>query len=230
MKDCCGGYGKHLMACERKLAQGTERAAKDVRLPGKVNVVLGSEPLLPHSVEVQHNWTDAELYPHSSFTFKPAQPLPVKPGAKRKEKSKEAESESEEDDEYSSSEDEEEVLNLDAPSGKTVMELLAEKEAQGERAEQPKARANPLGEGLIKTAPPKEGSPSLKTGEEGGGARDEAMEMALRIKDPKIQATMARALNTTRLGTTGSKDSDSTKDEEEEERVSAKEGARKEEG
>jgi hypothetical protein len=63
----------------------------------------------------------------------------------------------------------------------------------------------------------------LKTGEEGGGARDEAMEMALRIKDPKIQATVARALNTTRLGTTGSKDSDSTTDEEEEERVSAKE-------
>jgi hypothetical protein len=118
---------------------------------------------------------------------------------------------------------EDEVLNLDAPSGKTVMELLAEKEAQGERAEQQKARANPLGEGLIKTAPPKEGSPSLKTGEEGGGARDEAMEMALRIKDPKIQATVARALNTTRLGTTGSKDSDSTTDEEEEERVSAKE-------
>jgi hypothetical protein len=34
---------------------------------------------------------------------------------------------------------------------------------------------------------------------------------------------VARALNTTRLGTTGSKDSDSTTDEEEEERVSAKE-------
>jgi hypothetical protein len=73
-------------------------------------VVLGSEPLLPHSVKVQHNWTDAELYPHSSFTFKPAQPLPVKPGAKRKERSENAESESEEDDEYSSSEDEGEVF------------------------------------------------------------------------------------------------------------------------
>jgi hypothetical protein len=47
--------------------------------------------------------------------------------------------------------------------------------------------------------------------------------MAWRIKDPKIQATVARALNTTRLGTTGSKDSDSMTDEEEEERVSAKE-------
>jgi hypothetical protein len=98
------------MPCERKLAQDTERAAKDVRVQGKVNVVLGSEPLLPHSVEVQHNWTDAELYPHSSFTFKPAQPLPVKQGAKRKERSKDVESESEEDDEYSSCEDEGEVF------------------------------------------------------------------------------------------------------------------------
>jgi hypothetical protein len=107
---CCGGYGKHLTACEQKLAQDKERAPKDVRPQGKVNVVLGSEPLLPHSVEVQHNWTDAELYPHSSFTFKPAQPLPVKQGAKRKEKSKDAKSELEEDDEYSSSEDEGEVF------------------------------------------------------------------------------------------------------------------------
>jgi hypothetical protein len=50
-------------------------------------------------------------------------------------------------------------VNLDAPSEKTVMELLAEKEARGEQTEQPKARANPLGEGLIKTAPPFEVSP-----------------------------------------------------------------------
>jgi hypothetical protein len=98
------------MACERKLAQDTERRAKDVCLQSKVNVVLGSEPLLPHSVKVQHNWTDAELYPHSSFTFEPAQSLPVKPGTKRKERSKDEESESEEDNEYSSSEDEEEVF------------------------------------------------------------------------------------------------------------------------
>jgi hypothetical protein len=42
---------------------------------------------------------------------------------------------------------EEEVLNLDAPSGKTVMELLVEKKAQGEGAEPPKAGVNPLGEG-----------------------------------------------------------------------------------
>jgi hypothetical protein len=118
---------------------------------------------------------------------------------------------------------EDEVLNLDAPSEKTVMELLAEKEARGEQTEQPKARANPLGEGLIKTAPPLQVSPSLKAGTEGGSAQDEAMEMALRIKAPKIQATVARALNTTRLGTTGSKDSDSLTDEEEKERVSAKE-------
>jgi hypothetical protein len=97
-------------ACEQKLAQDKERAPEDVRPQGKVNVVLGSEPLLPHSVEVQHNWTDAELYSHSSFTFKPAQPLPVKQGANRKERSKEAESESEEDDEYSSFENEGEVF------------------------------------------------------------------------------------------------------------------------
>jgi hypothetical protein len=80
----------------------------------------------------------------------------------------------------------EEVSNLDAPSGKTVMELLAEREAQGERAEQPKAGANPLGEGLVKAVLPKEVSPSLKTGEEGEGALDEAMKMAMRIKDPTI--------------------------------------------
>jgi hypothetical protein len=113
-KDCCGGYDNHLMACERQFTRDTERATKDVRLPGKVNVVLGSEPLVPHSIEVQHNWTDAELYPHSPFTFKPAQPLPVKPGAKRKERPKDIESESEEDDEYSSSEDEGEVFSRGA--------------------------------------------------------------------------------------------------------------------
>jgi hypothetical protein len=51
-KDCCGGYDNHLMACERQFTRDTERATKDVRLPGKVNVVLGSEPLVPHSIEV----------------------------------------------------------------------------------------------------------------------------------------------------------------------------------
>jgi hypothetical protein len=58
---CCGGYGKHLTECESKLVQGTERAVMDVRPRGKVNVVLGFEPLLRHSVEVQHNWTDVGL-------------------------------------------------------------------------------------------------------------------------------------------------------------------------
>jgi hypothetical protein len=77
---------------------------------------------------------------------------------------------------------EEEVLNLDAPSGKMVMKLLAEKEAQGERAEPPKAGVNPLGEGLVKTAPPKGVSPSLKTGKEGESAPDEAMEMARQFR------------------------------------------------
>jgi hypothetical protein len=87
---------------------------------------------------------------------------------------------------------EEEVLNLDAPLGKTVMELLAEKEAQRARAEPPKAGINPLGEGLSKTAPPKGVRPSLKTGKEQESEPDEAMEMALKIKDPAIQARVTR--------------------------------------
>jgi hypothetical protein len=52
--------------------QGTR--ARGRARKGGINVVTGSEPILPHSVEVQNNWTDAELYPHSSFTFKSAQP------------------------------------------------------------------------------------------------------------------------------------------------------------
>jgi hypothetical protein len=118
---------------------------------------------------------------------------------------------------------EEEVVNLDAPSGKTVMELLAKREAQGKREEQPKLGAGPLGEGLVKTALPKEVSPSLKTGKEGKGVPDSAMEMALKIKDPIIQANVACTLHLTRTGATGSKDSDSTTEDKEEERVSAKE-------
>jgi hypothetical protein len=98
---CCGGNWKYLTTCHQKLISNTRDAPHDGRPRGKVYVVLGEEPLLPHSVEVQHNWTDAELYLHSSFTFKPAQPLPVKQGAKRKERLKEVESESDEDDEYS---------------------------------------------------------------------------------------------------------------------------------
>jgi hypothetical protein len=61
-------------------------------------------------VEVQNKWTNAELYPHSSFTFKPAQPTPAEQGTKRNESAKEVESESKDDDEYSSSEDEGEVF------------------------------------------------------------------------------------------------------------------------
>jgi hypothetical protein len=76
---------------------------------------------------------------------------------------------------------------------------------------------------LVKTALSKEVSLFLKTGKEGEGAPDEAMEMALRIKDPAIQARVARVLNTARRGCTGFKDSDSTTEEDEEERVSAKE-------
>jgi hypothetical protein len=69
---CCGGNRKHLTTCHQELVPDTKDAPHDESPRGKVNVVLGEEPLLPHSVEVQHNWTDAELYPHSSFTFKPA--------------------------------------------------------------------------------------------------------------------------------------------------------------
>jgi hypothetical protein len=83
---------------------------EDARARGGINVVTGSEPILPHSVEVQNNWTDAELYPHSSFTFKPAQPTPTQQDTKRNKSAKEVESESEDDDEYSSSEDEGEVF------------------------------------------------------------------------------------------------------------------------
>jgi hypothetical protein len=117
---------------------------------------------------------------------------------------------------------EEEVLNLDAPSRKTVMELLAEKKAQRERAEPPKTGISPLRKGLGKTAPPKGVSPFLKTGKEQESAPDEAMEMALKIKDLAIQARVTRVLNTTQQGSTGFKESDSTTEEDEEERMSAK--------
>jgi hypothetical protein len=108
--ECCGGYGKHLTGCTQASTQNKERVPDDAHARGEINVVTGFEPILPHSVEVQNNWTDAELYPHSSFTFKPAQPTPAQQGTKRNESAKEVESESEDDDEYSSSEDEGEVF------------------------------------------------------------------------------------------------------------------------
>jgi hypothetical protein len=86
--ECCGGYGKHLTGCTQASAQNKERVPEDARTRGGINVVTGSEPILPHSVEVQNNWTDAELYPHSSFTFKPAQPTPAQQGTKRNESAK----------------------------------------------------------------------------------------------------------------------------------------------
>jgi hypothetical protein len=64
---------------------------------------------------------------------------------------------------------EEELLDLDVPSGKTVMELLAERGAQGERKEQPKSGTSPLGEGLAKTMPSKPSEPLFKDGERGEG-------------------------------------------------------------
>jgi hypothetical protein len=54
------------------------------------------------------------------------------------------------------------------------MELLAEKEAQSQREEQPKKGRSPLDVGFMKTA--RKGNP------------DAAMEMALQVKDPLIQA------------------------------------------
>jgi hypothetical protein len=109
-KNQCCGYGKHLTGCAQASAQNKERAPEDARARGEINVVTGSEPLLPHSVEVQNNWTYAELYPHSSLNFKLAQPVPAQQGTKQREGAKEVESESKEDDEYSSSEDEGEVF------------------------------------------------------------------------------------------------------------------------
>jgi hypothetical protein len=87
------------MNCPQGIIRSKESLPEDALLPGKVDVVLGAEPVLPHSVVVQHNWTESKLYPHSSFIFKLAQPTAV--GAKLKEKTGEAESELEEDDEYS---------------------------------------------------------------------------------------------------------------------------------
>jgi hypothetical protein len=101
---------------------------------------------------------------------------------------------------------EEGILNLGAPTGKTVMELLAEKEAQSQREEQPKKGRSPLDAGFIKTA--KKGGP------------DAAMEMALQVKDPLIQANLTRTLRVTRGEETRSSDSDSpTEDEEEDTRA-----------
>jgi hypothetical protein len=71
--ECCGEFEKHLMNCPQGIIRSKEGLPEDARLPGEVNVVLGAEPLLPHSVEVevQHNWNESELFPHSSFTSKP---------------------------------------------------------------------------------------------------------------------------------------------------------------
>jgi hypothetical protein len=81
-KPVCCGSGRLLVIKSLPQIRRTRLTTKD----NLVNVVLGEEPLLPHSVEVQHNWTDAESYPYSSFTLKPGQPLPVKQGAKCKER------------------------------------------------------------------------------------------------------------------------------------------------
>jgi hypothetical protein len=65
---------------------------------------------LPHSVAVQHNRAEAELYPNCSFTLKPTHPTPVKQAEKKGDKQMPVEMESKEDHEYSSSEDDGEVF------------------------------------------------------------------------------------------------------------------------
>jgi hypothetical protein len=100
------------------------------------------------------------------------------------------------------------------------MELLAEKEAQDGQKEQPKLGVCLLGEGLVKTAPSKEVSPYLKTGKEMKGVPNPAMEMAMQIRDPVIRANMARTLCVIRMSATGPRDSDSSTEDEEEDRAS----------
>jgi hypothetical protein len=67
--DCCGWYGKHFPCCAQATAQDRERAPTGARPQGVVNVVLGSDPILSHSVEVQNDWMDSELYPYASCSF-----------------------------------------------------------------------------------------------------------------------------------------------------------------
>jgi hypothetical protein len=70
--DCCGWYGQHFPGCANATAQDRERAPNAVRPQGVVNVATGFEPILPHSVEVQPDWSDSTLYPHTKDSFKSA--------------------------------------------------------------------------------------------------------------------------------------------------------------
>jgi hypothetical protein len=70
--DCCVWYGRHFPGCANAPAQDRERAPNAVRPQGVVNVVTGFEPILPHSVEVQPDWNDSTLYPHTERSFEPA--------------------------------------------------------------------------------------------------------------------------------------------------------------
>jgi hypothetical protein len=67
--DCCGWYGKHFPGCAQATAQDRGRAPAGARPQGVLNVVLGSDPILPHSLEVQNHWMDSELFPHASCSF-----------------------------------------------------------------------------------------------------------------------------------------------------------------
>jgi hypothetical protein len=134
----------------------------------------------------------------------------------------------EERERWRASQQEEEVLNLDAPTGKTVLELLAEREVQDQRQQPPTSKASPLGEGLVKTASSSAFVPYVKKGKESKGGPDAAMEMALRVKDPAIQATLTRTLTKTRLGATEPHAGDSTTEDEEEPGDTKEERAKKE--
>jgi hypothetical protein len=134
----------------------------------------------------------------------------------------------EERERWRASQQEEEVLNLDAPTGKTVLELLAEREVQDQRQEPPTSKASPLKEGLVKTPPSSAFVPYVKKGKESKGGPDAAMEMALRVKDLAIQATLTRTLTKTWLGATEPQTSDSTTEDEEEPEDTKEERTKKE--
>jgi hypothetical protein len=99
-----------------------------------------------------------------------------------------------------------ELRRANGKDGDGALSLLAKKEAQSKREEKPKKGRSPLDADFMKTV--KKGGP------------DAAMEMALQVKDPLIQANLTRILRVTRGEETRSSNSDSpTKDEEEDTRA-----------
>jgi hypothetical protein len=61
--DCCGWCGRHFPGCVNASAQDRERAPINARPQEEVNVVSGSEPILPYSVEVHHDLMDLDSGP-----------------------------------------------------------------------------------------------------------------------------------------------------------------------